>query len=329
MPTTRKRLIASTAAAIAASAVLAAVGCGSDTDSETEATSRAAPAPSEFPAPGEDGLEGLLDSLPAAKLVVLPAGQVFVPGSNRVGFGAFTIAGDEVSDAAVALYAAHGSDGRARGPFPARIESLETEPEFAAKTTANDDHSAHVVYASEIRLSRPGEWRMVAAVREDGKVTATRLPSVDVREDDPIPGPGDPAPRVHTPTVADVESVAEIDTRVPHSTLHEHDLAEVLGSKPVVLVFATPALCQSRVCGPVVDVTEQVKHDHGDEVAFIYSEIYEGNDPNGALREPVRAFNLPTEPWLFVIDRDGKVETRIEGAFSVAELEVAVERVSP
>ena len=33
----------------------------------------------------------------------------------------------------------------------------------------------------------------------------------------------------------------------------QDDFADVLGTKPVVIVFATPALCQSRVCGPVVD----------------------------------------------------------------------------
>jgi hypothetical protein len=42
----------------------------------------------------------------------------------------------------------------------------------------------------------------------------------------------------------------------------------------------------------------------------------------------MRAYRLPSEPWLFVIDRDGKVSTAIEGAFSVAELEAAVRRVA-
>ena len=103
--------------------------------------------------------------------------------------------------------------------------------------------------------------------------------------------------------------------------MHAEDLADVLGEKPVVLLFATPALCQSRVCGPVVDVTEQVKSEYGDEAAFIHQEIFVDNefDPkNPNLRPQVRAFGLPTEPWLFVIDENGDVSTRIEGAFSVA-----------
>ena len=96
--------------------------------------------------------------------------------------------------------------------------------------------------------------------------------------------------------------------------------------RPVVLLFATPALCVSRVCGPVVDVAEQVKSEYGDEVAFIHQEIYVDNIPGpDNLRPQVKAYGLPTEPWLFVLDRNGDVATRIEGAFSVAELESALE----
>ena len=36
--------------------------------------------------------------------------------------------------------------------------------------------------------------------------------------------------------------------------MHAKSFADVVGRKPVALLFATPQLCQSRVCGPVVDV---------------------------------------------------------------------------
>jgi hypothetical protein len=320
-----KHLIATLAAAATLAAPLA--GCGGGSDGEVHEGARGAPAASEFPTPGGRTLDELVADLERSDLVASPAGQVFTPGSNRLGFGVFTVDRQEVNDAEVAIYAAHDADGRAKGPFPARIESLETEPAFTAKTTADDPDSARVVYASEVVVNRPGEWRLVAVVRRDGDLATARLPSITVVRDDAVPAPGERVPRVHTPTVEEVGDIAEIDTRIPHSTLHDDDLAEVLGEQPVVLVFATPALCQSRVCGPVVDVAEQVKRDYDDEAAFIYMEVYEGNDPNQGLREQVRAFNLPTEPWLFVIDEDGRIDTRIEGAFSVAELEQAVERV--
>ena len=74
-----------------------------------------------------------------------------------------------------------------------------------------------------------------------------------------------------------------------------------------MLLFATPRLCRSRVCGPVVDVLEQVKDDAGDEAAFIHMEIWNGNSREGGQRPQVRAYGLPSEPWLFAIDRSGRV----------------------
>jgi hypothetical protein len=142
-----------------------------------------------------------------------------------------------------------------------------------------------------------------------------------------VPGPGDKAPVIDTPTEADAGGdIESIDTRVPPSTMHEENFADVVGKKPIVLVFATPRLCQSRVCGPVVDVAEQLKADYGDQAAFIHMEIYRDNDVNKGFRPQVAAWRLPTEPWVFTIDKTGKVAARLEGAFSARELEAAIEK---
>ena len=313
-------------AALAAGAL--AAGCGDDDSDSSGEGAQPAPAAADFPAPDGRSLEELYAaSNPTDDLFVSPAGAVFTEGRNRLGFGVFTVANEQITNADVAIYAAHGPDGDVQGPFPARVESLETEAAFTAKTTADDPDAAKVVYVTDVVFDAPGEWRLVALVRQDGDAQATRIPSIVVQRNDAVPAPGEPAPRVHTPITDDVADVAEIDTRIPPSTLHEDDLADVLGKEPVVLLFATPALCQSRVCGPVVDVTEQVKNEHLDDAAFIQMEIYEDNDPNKGLRPQVRAYNLQTEPWLFVIDRKGRVDSRIEGAFSVAELDQALDRV--
>ena len=93
-----------------------------------------------------------------------------------------------------------------------------------------------------------------------------------------------------------------------------------------MLLFATPQFCQSRVCGPVVDVAEQVKEEYGDKAAFIHMEIYNDNDPGKGVRPQVRAFHLPSEPWLFTIDRQGRVSSAIEGAFGLELLTSAVKK---
>ena len=106
--------------------------------------------------------------------------------------------------------------------------------------------------------------------------------------------------------------------------MHEENFADVVGNRPVLLLFATPALCQSRVCGPVVDIAEQVKAQHKGDTAFIHMEIYNDNEVEQGFRPQVGAFKLPTEPWAFAIDRNGKVAARLEGAFSERELSDAV-----
>jgi hypothetical protein len=121
--------------------------------------------------------------------------------------------------------------------------------------------------------------------------------------------------------------LSKITTRIPPDTQNEVDYADVLGKKPIVLLFATPQFCQSRVCGPVVDVAEQLKHAYGKKAAFIHMEIYEDNDPNKGVRPQVQAFHLPSEPWLFAIGTDGKVEDEIDGAFGVKELTRVVKKL--
>ena len=92
----------------------------------------------------------------------------------------------------------------------------------------------------------------------------------------------------------------------------------------MVLLFATPQLCQSRVCGPVVDIAEQVKAESGDDVEFIHMEVFRDNRIDRGIGPQMAAFKLRSEPWVFTFDRSGKVAARIEGAYSERELEDAI-----
>jgi hypothetical protein len=302
--------------------------CGDD----EETTDAPVPAPeaSVFPPVESKSLDQLAREHEATnELVVSPGGLTFSTGRNRFGFAVFEVDRTQVNDADVAIYAEPVGGGPATGPHPARIESLETEPAFVARNTAADPDAAKAVYVSDLAFDRPGEWRLIALVRDGDRLLAARMPSLVVKSEDRIPDVGEKAPRVSTPTAEEVGGDLEkIDTRIPPSTMHSDDLADVLGKEPVVLLFATPALCQSRVCGPVVDVAEQVKRDRADDAAFIHMEIYNENLANRGLRPQVRAYKLQTEPWLFVIDCEGNVATRIEGAFGAAELEDAIDRVA-
>jgi hypothetical protein len=314
------------ASILAATLALGLAACGGDDTSET--ASRPAPPVADFPSPNGRSLLQVLDEADAEGPVISPSGMIYPEGEYRYAFGVFDVGGEQVTDAEVALYAAPGRNAGAQGPFPARIEDLSVEGPFQSRTTALDPDSAKAVYVTDIDFDRPGEWRIGALVKSGDGLEASLAPSAVVTPHPGVPQPGDKAPVTHTETADEVSDISQIDTRDPPSTMHEDDLADVLGNEPVVLLFASPALCRSRTCGPVVDAAEQVKADYGDQAAFIYVEPYQDNVIDKGASAPARAYGLQTEPWLFVIDRDGIVRTAIEGAFSASELEAAVQEVT-
>ncbi|MBN8870759.1 MAG: thioredoxin family protein [Solirubrobacterales bacterium] len=307
--------------------VLLFAGCGRGAGDGYQAPST--PDPLEFPATEGQTLTEIAEPLPESEYVALPGQLVFERGQNRYAFGVFTLAKEMVSDAQVALYFAPGADGKAKGPYPADAEPLQTAPAFRSQTSAGTGGAPEVVYVvPEVNLARKGEWQILAVFKTDDGLQSTRMSSIVVGKFPGIPGAGDAAPKIHTQTPADVGGdMSKIDTRVPPDQMHNDDFAEVIGRKPVVLLFSTPAFCESRVCGPVVDIAEQVREEFKDEVAFIHQEVYNENDPTKGIRPELKAFNLASEPWLFVFDRNGNILSRIEGAFGADELRRAVESV--
>jgi hypothetical protein len=82
-----------------------------------------------------------------------------------------------------------------------------------------------------------------------------------------------------------------------------------------VVTFATPRYCESRICGPVVDVVDQVRKQYRNtRVRFIHVEIYEDNNPSKGPNRFVQQWHLPGEPWTFLVGRDGRIKAKFEGS---------------
>ncbi|MBK5218896.1 MAG: hypothetical protein JJE35_03795 [Thermoleophilia bacterium] len=321
------KLIMTALGCVAALAFLAA-GCGGSSDDP----SRPAPSAAEFPSAKGKTIESLLRDSGAkpTKLVIAPAAAGFELGANRYPFGVFTVGNEQVDDADVALYFAKDSSSPVQGPLPAEVASLETKPAYRAQGSEGPEEATTVYVAPKVNFDRDGPWLAIAMLKGPNGLEASRVPSPVVGQFPRIPEIGEKAPRIHTPTAADVGGdLAKIDTRIPPDQMHAVDFADVVGRKPTVVVFATPALCQSRVCGPVVDVVQQVADKYGDQADFIHMEVYNDNDANKGPRPQMTAFGLETEPWTFLIDKDGIVRDRIEGAYGVSELEQAMKKILP
>jgi len=185
------------------------------------------------------------------------------------------------------------------------------------------------IYVAHLRLPEVGTYWLLA--EPEGGKPVQALGNVVVSEDDREPGLGDPAPRSETPTLASARGdLSKLTTRTPPDvSLLRYSVAGSLRAKiPFVVVFSTPKYCTSRTCGPTVDVVEEVaRRFEGKNIRFIHVEVYEDNDPAKGLNRWMKEWGLETEPWTFLVGRDGRIVERFEGTVSVRELEDVVGEV--
>jgi hypothetical protein len=319
------RLVTLMVVAALAVALTSCGGSGGGSDSGMGATPPKVPSVTQFPKVKGRTMAELAANLQAGP-VIAPSVSQLVPGKNRFGFGLFDRSRKQITDAPGAIYIARDENSTAHGPYVARWESLEVKGHYLSKTVATDPDSAKTLYVSDVPFGRPGKYVVLGVFRLDNRLVGAGT-TVQVLKDSKVPEVGQLAPKIETPTKESVGGdLSKIDTRDPHDSMHDVNFADAYKKRPIVLIFATPALCQSRVCGPVVDIAEQVKHQRPkDDVAWIHMEVYKNNNLNDGYRPQMAAYRLPTEPWLFTIDKNGKIAARLEGAFSANELEKAVD----
>ncbi len=340
-----RRLAAAALVALAALAVaLLAAGCGADSGSSAtgaapaprgprdarlraELAAATAVAPGDFPAPRGRTLQELSDTVTATGPQLAFASSVLTTGAHeRLAFGLIDH-GKRFLYAPTVIYLARtGGKGPALGPFVAPADLLVTDAPFRSETAASESSPFAAVYEASVPFARPGSYDVLALAKVEGRdVAAGGRVRVVRPAQDKIPDVGERPPAVATDTLASAGGdIKAIDTRRPPGTMHDASFKDVLGKKPTILLFATPQLCQSRVCGPVVDIAEQLKRTYGDRVQFIHQEVYVDNDVAKGLRPPLRAFGLRTEPWLFAVNARGVITARMEGSFGFNAFERAI-----
>ena len=327
-------------AALLVGALVTMAGCGGDDGSSEDPVSRvpdegglqeqvrAASSPDAADFPSADGktLNQLAEEVRGGgSTEVGLATSVFTVGKDRLAFGMIDDQGQFVYGP-TAVYVAPTPDDPAEGPFVAPADVLVTEGRYRSRQAAEEGDPFAAVYQAQVPFDQKGPWAVLAVTRSGNTyLAAPAQVQVNTKKADDIPDVGEPAPKVATDTLESVQGNEDLlDTRVPPSDMHRSSFDDVVGSKPVALLFATPQLCQSRVCGPVTDIALQMKAKYGDEMEFIHQEVYVDNDPQAGLREPLSAFNLRTEPWLFVVGADGRITARLEGSFGLNAFENAV-----
>jgi hypothetical protein len=199
------------------------------------------------------------------------------------------------------------------------------------------------VYEAAVTLPTAGTYGVEFTTQlKDAAPEKIRV-TTPVRATRSVVGVGDPAPASENPTLASVGGdVKKISTDPnPVDAFYQTTVKDALAAKkPFVLVFATPKFCKSAQCGPTLDRLKPIAAAHP-SMTFINVEPYQLQEVDGQLQPvltdttpadlvPVEAttqWRLPSEPWVFVVDKDGIVQSSLMLIFSDAELEAAIKAV--
>lgn len=185
------------------------------------------------------------------------------------------------------------------------------------------------VYVAQLSFGASGQWIIEIAVRrEPAAPVVLRLP-LKVAASSRVPAVGEAAPASRNPTRKDVLDIAEIDSGIPPNDMHDLSIADAIAQhRPALVVFATPAFCSSRMCGPQLKAVERLEPALRDRIAFIHIEIYRNFRTDPAKKElapTVLEWRLQSEPWVFLIDGTGIVRAAFEGPTATDELRAAID----
>jgi len=264
------------------------------------------------------------NSATAEMQVVLVPSELVV-GPNRFAVGLFDAAGHMIEAADVHFHYYDLSDPNA--PL------LDLEADAVPLQTPD---GLTTIFAQERRFDRPGQWGVEVQARFPDGTAAIKRIGFQVLADSPTLTPGERAPALETLTDADVkgELTQLASASEPNPAFYQLSLAEALASgKPTLLLFSTPAFCQTRMCGPAYELAGELQERYGQAINFIHVEVFTGL-PNPAANNwemdpAMAAFGLTTEPWLYLIDAEGTVIYRVEGLFTTAEVEPHLQALLP
>ncbi len=197
------------------------------------------------------------------------------------------------------------------------------------------------VWYYDTSFDAAGNWAAVVTVTPPGKPAESSELDLPVKATGSAIRVGAKAPATPTPTSATAGGVLASITTDPSPDPRFYQISEdaaLAEHKPFVLVFATPAFCTSRVCGPTLDVVKAVAETEP-AMTFIQVEPYLMHYANGSLQPILDASNnlqanpattawgIQTEPWVYVVDATGTVTASYEAVVVPAELTAAIDKV--
>ena len=256
-------------------------------------------------------------------VALIPGTSDYSPGVVRVSFLVVDPRGRVVATPRARVWVARSLKA---APFVTNVAKREP----IGVPGVPSDADAKTIYVAHVRVPAAGHYQLVARPL-GGKERIAGLGDLVVATRSASPMVGARAYPSRTPTLASTGGrTALLTTSVPpdRALLRTSIAAALAAHEPFVVTFATPRYCESRVCGPVVDVVDHVRKQYAHTpVRFIHVEIYKNNNPSKGKNRWVQQWHLPGEPWTFLVGRDGRIKAKFEGSLSMTELGQAIQRL--
>jgi hypothetical protein len=301
----------------AGGAAVYAVGCGGgDDDGGSGPTST----------PGQGGATPSGTAGPREIRPALLTSEFLAGAENRFSVGLLDGQGGFVKDATVNLrFAKIGADGvTGTERFQRTPEGVELNVEGAHTHDNSSGEAADVdsvaFFVTDAPFDEAGRWGVVIQVSDgSGSYPAVNVP-FDVLSQPKAAAPGQRAFASHNDTAATNPDTETLCSRDPICGLHDKVIAEELqAGRLMVVQFSTPAFCQTRFCGPVLEVLLNEVPEYKERIDFVHIEVWQDFQTQQA-RPAMREWNLESEPWTFFVGADGLIKSRLEAIFSEEEL---------
>lgn len=191
------------------------------------------------------------------------------------------------------------------------------------------------LYTSLFTFDKSGLWEIeVNFLNTDYSKYHAKI-KFDVKDWSNVPWVGSVAVKSNNKTVFDVEDIDQLTT----GSLHDEDFYQTtvaeatINGLPTVLVIDSPAFCMTMVCGPQLEILQQLKINYQGQANFIHVDLYDNPEEiqgnlNSAIISPTAIeWGILNKQWTFIIDKQSRVMSRFEAFVTFEELEQALLKV--
>jgi len=280
----------------------------------------------------------------SAITAIMASVDLYARDPQRVAIGMITADNHFVSFGDIDVsFSMVGGAGQSASPQPGPTATATFVPTYGTPVTTheptitNPNEGRGVYEATDVTFDQAGFWVANVTVDIQGMGRQTAQASFAVQDRPQLPAPGDAAMKTQNLTMSSrsvplsaIDSRAANTGKVPDPELHQSTIAEAIRQgRPALVVFATPVFCQSRFCGPVVNMVEDLEHHYSDRAVFIHVEIWK-DFQNQVLNDAAKDWLLMpngdlTEPWMFLIGADGTIADRWSSMWSEDEVEAELQ----